>query len=75
MANPLNPGGGYDVLAHLPAGQVLTRERVEALTAAYVANGSQTLTADQVTAAVGPATATPTSLKRQPDSNPQPSEG
>jgi hypothetical protein len=70
------PGGqnGYDVIAHLPAGQVLTRDRTDALVQAYVDNGRQPLSADQVTAAVGPALPAITSIKRLPDES-TPSQG
>ena len=62
------PGdNGYDPIAHLPAGQVLTREREAALLDAYIANDRQPLSDAQITAAAGAALPPITSIKRLKD--------
>lgn len=66
------PDPNYDLLATLPPGVVLQRSVLDALVAAYVANGCQPLSAAQALAAVGPSPAYPASLPRFPDSNPDP---
>jgi hypothetical protein len=57
---------GYDPLAHLPAGYVLTRAIQDAIEAAYAANNFQPLSDGQIQAIVGAPKAFPTSLPRLP---------
>lgn len=65
---------GYDILAQLPAGYVLTRESTDALEALWISNNYVPPSAAQILAAVeavdGPQPAYPAGLRRFPDSNP-----
>lgn len=57
----------YDMIGLLPAGQLVTPERLAALADAYADNDYQPLTAEQIEDAVGPAETEPTTLPRLPE--------
>lgn len=60
MSTPA-PDPDYDLISLLPAGQEMTRDRYDALAAAYAANNYQPLSEAQIVAAVGPALPPPNS--------------
>lgn len=73
MATAANPSYVYADL--LPPGIVAQRATIDALSAAYAANGYVALTQAQILAITGPSPAYPTGLPRVPDSNPEPRDG
>lgn len=56
-------------MAHLPPGQLPTPARIDAMMAAFAANGFLPLSQAQILAAVGPGPAFPTGLPRIAGSN------
>jgi hypothetical protein len=62
----------YNPVDYLPPGIVLQRDIQDGLNAAWVANGYQPLTPEQILAVTGPAPVFPTTLPRYIDSNPDP---
>jgi hypothetical protein len=64
-ADPRPQYRSWDPLAHLPAGMVLTREREQALMAAYIAGGRQPMSDAAIQAVLGAPLPYPATIRRE----------